>query len=384
MGVPFRMQRTVFSYIMKQRLMGKRRYPLVMMLEPLFACNLECAGCGKIQYPTEILRKRLTPEECWDAAEECGAPIVSIAGGEPLVHSEIDRIVEGFIARKKFIYLCTNAILLEKHLHKFTPSPYLIFSIHLDGLEKTHDRMVCKSGVYTAAIRAIQLAKARGFCVMTNTTIFQGEQSEEFRDFFDTVTALEVDGMMISPGYAYEKAPEQELFLQREQTKAWFKETLRGWRQRGWRFNHTPFYLDFLEGKRDYECTPWGNPLRNVFGWQRPCYLQADGYTRTFQELLETTDWSRYGHTSGNPKCANCMTHCGYEPTAVADAFSSPRKMLELTWDLATIKKPSRRHGSLGPVTGRPPAGPSPNPLEGSADPPASSASGCSSSGCRT
>ena len=342
MAVPVRMQWTVFRYLLKQRLRGTQRYPLVLMLEPLLACNLECAGCGKIQHPTDILRKRLSPEECWQASEECGAPIVSIAGGEPLVHSEIDTIIRGLTQRKKFVYLCTNAILLEKNIHRFAPSPYLIFSIHLDGLEKTHDRMVCKEGVYKAAVSALKLAKSRGFCVMTNTTIFQGEDSAEFRRFFDTVTALGVDGMMISPGYAYEKAPEQDIFLKREQTKAWFRETLKDWRRMGWPFNHTPFYLDFLEGKREYDCTAWGNPLRTVFGWQKPCYLMADaGYAQTYQELLETTDWSKYGHRSGNPKCANCMVHVGYEPTAVADSFSTPTQFLKLVQDILKIKKPN-------------------------------------------
>ena len=343
MPSPMQLQLSVFKYLVRQKMKGVEKYPLVMMLEPLFACNLECAGCGKIQYPTEILRKRLSPEECFESAEECGAPIVSIAGGEPLIHPQIQEIVEGLIARGKFIYLCSNAILLEKNLHKFTPSPNLIFSIHLDGVEQTHDRMVCKDGVYKAAVSAIALAKSRGFTVMTNSTIFQGEQANEFRQFFDECMTMGVDGMMISPGYAYEKAPAQELFLKNEQTKAWFNEELKDWRTKGWDFNHSPFYMDFLQGKRDYDCTPWGDPLRNVFGWQRPCYLLAEGgYAKTYRELLDTTDWSKYGHASGNPKCANCMTHCGFEPSAVADGFSSWSKFFELVRDFATIKGPSK------------------------------------------
>ncbi len=325
MGVPLRMMTSVAGYLLKQKILGKRQYPLVLMLEPLFACNLECAGCGKIQYPTDILRKRLSPEDCWQAVEECGAPIVSIAGGEPLIHDQIETIVQGFIDRKKFIYLCSNAILLEKNLHRFKPSPYLIFSIHLDGLEKTHDRMVCREGVYQAATRAIRLAKSKGFIVMTNTTIFQGEDSDEFRLFFETAKEMGVDGMMISPGYAYEKAPEQQIFLKRESTRSWFRAALKGWRDKKWPFNHSSLYLDFLEGKRDYDCTPWGNPLRNIFGWQKPCYMMADaGYAQSYKELLESTDWNKYGHKSGNPKCQDCMTHCGFEPTAVQDAFDHP------------------------------------------------------------
>ncbi|MBI4371365.1 MAG: adenosyl-hopene transferase HpnH [Elusimicrobia bacterium] len=336
-------QLSVFKYLAAQRLKGVEKYPIVMMLEPLFACNLECAGCGKIQYPTDILRKRLTPEEVFESVAECGAPVVSIAGGEPLIHPEIDKIVDGLAARGKVIYLCTNAILLEKNLHRFKPSPYLIFSIHLDGVEKTHDRMVCRKGVYKTAVSAIKLAKSQGFMVMTNSTIFQGEDAQEFRRFFDENMALGVDGMMISPGYAYEKAPQQDIFLKHEQTKAWFREALKDWRDKGWAFNHSPFYMDFLEGKRDYDCTPWGNPLRNVFGWQRPCYLQNEGgYARTYHELLESTDWSKYGHASGNPKCANCMTHCGFEPSSVAEAFSTLSKFIELVRDFATIKGPKK------------------------------------------
>ncbi|MEK7858993.1 MAG: adenosyl-hopene transferase HpnH [Elusimicrobiota bacterium] len=347
MPSPMSLQLSVFKYLVAQKLKGVERYPLVMMLEPLFACNLECAGCGKIQYPTDILRKRLSPQDCWDSVEECGAPIVSIAGGEPLIHPQIDEIVDGLIARGKFIYLCTNAILLEKNLHRFKPSDHLIFSVHLDGVEATHDRMVCQDGVYKTAISAISKAKELGFTVMTNSTIFQGESSEEFRRFFDECMERGLDGMMISPGYAYEKAPGQDLFLKNAQTKAWFSETLKDWRTKGWDFNHSPFYLDFLEGKREFDCTPWGNPLRNVFGWQRPCYLiNEGGYAKTYKELLETTDWSKYGHASKNPKCVNCMTHCGFEPSSVTDAFSSFSKFFELVRDFATIQGPKKAQGA--------------------------------------
>ncbi|OGR96865.1 MAG: hopanoid biosynthesis associated radical SAM protein HpnH [Elusimicrobia bacterium RIFCSPLOWO2_01_FULL_64_13] len=324
------MKFSIGSYLVRQKLLGRRKYPLVMMLEPILACNLECAGCGKIQYPVEVLKKRLSPEECWASAEECGAPVVSVAGGEPLAHAEIDRIVSGLIERGKYVYLCTNAILLEKNLHRFQPSPNLIFSVHLDGLEKTHDRMVCREGVFRTAVSAIKLAKARGFCVMTNTTVFEGEDAGEFREFFEYAKELGVDGMMISPGYAYEKAPGKNIFLKRERTRSWFREALRGWRKKGWPFNHSTFYLDFLEGRRNYDCTAWGNPLRNVFGWQKPCYLMADaGYAGTYRELLESTRWEEYGHASGNPKCANCMVHVGFEPSAVDDTFAHPVEALK-------------------------------------------------------
>jgi len=325
------MQLAVFRYILKQKLRGVERYPLVLMLEPLFACNLQCAGCGKIQYPPETLRKRMTPEECWEAAEECGAPIVSVAGGEPLVHPDIARIVEGLMERGRFVILCTNALLLEKELPRFQPSAQLILNVHLDGPEVVHDRVVGRPGTWKTAVAAIRAAKAKGFHVMTNTTLFMGVEPAEFRAFFDEVTALGVDGMNIAPGYAYEKASGQVEFLTREKTQEWFRRALLGWRAKGWVFNHSPFYMDFLEGKRDYDCTPWGNPLRSVLGWQKPCYLLDDaGLAKSYQELLETTDWSRFGPKSGNPKCLHCMTHVGFEPTIVKEVFSSPARFLEM------------------------------------------------------
>ncbi|MBX3466527.1 MAG: adenosyl-hopene transferase HpnH [Planctomycetes bacterium] len=325
MGVNFQQSAQVAAYVFKQRLLRREKYPLVLMLEPLLRCNLACGGCGKIQYPDEILDMRLTPRQCWDAIEECGAPMVSIAGGEPLIHKEIGEIVRGFVERKKFIYLCTNAILLEKKLSLFEPSKYLTFSIHMDGPEKLHDTMVCRDGVYQKAVAAIKAAKAAGFQVTTNTTVFRGEDPAEIRAMFDEMKALGVDGFMISPGYSYEKAPQQELFLQREETVALFRQILDGHKEKGWQFNQSPFFLEFLQGKHpQYDCTPWGMPLRSVFGWQKPCYLLQEGYAQSYKELLETTDWSQYGCKSGNSKCANCMVHSGYEATAVNDHFARP------------------------------------------------------------
>jgi len=328
MSIPLRQALLVGAYVLKQRLQGRKRFPLVLMLEPLFRCNLACAGCGKIQHPTSILRKNLSPEDCYHAVEECGAPVVSIAGGEPLLHPQIDEIAAGLVARKKFIYLCTNALLLEKYLDKFTPSPYFTFSVHLDGLRERHDQMVCREGTFDIAIRAIKAAKNAGFRVTTNTTVFEGENAEELRAFFDYASGLGIDGMMVSPGYSYEKAPDQEHFLKRERTKTLFRKVLAG---KKWDFNHSPFFLDFLQGKREYQCTPWGNPNYSVLGWQKPCYLMADGYATTFKELMEETAWDKYG-TGHDPRCADCMVHCGYEATAVTDAMSSPAKVAKSVW----------------------------------------------------
>ena len=330
MGVSLQQSTKVASYVFKQRLLRRKKYPLVLMLEPLLRCNLACGGCGKIQYPDEVLDKRLSPEEVFQAVEECGAPVVSIAGGEPLIHKEIDQIVAGLIERKKFIYFCTNALLLEKKLHLFKPSPYLTFSVHMDGLEEVHDAMVCRKGVFQKAVSAIKAAKAAGFRVTTNTTIFRGEDPEQIRAMFDFLTdELKTDGMMISPGYSYDKAPQQQLFLERQETIDLFSKVLEGHKSKKWEFNHSPFFLEFLQGRRpEYDCTPWGNPTRTVFGWQKPCYLLQEGYAKTYKELLETTEWHEYGKESGNPACQNCMVHSGWEATAVNDHFARPGKSL--------------------------------------------------------
>ncbi|MBP0028134.1 adenosyl-hopene transferase HpnH [Roseofilum reptotaenium CS-1145] len=318
----------VGKYLVTQRLLGRKKFPLVLMLEPLFRCNLACSGCGKIQHPKEILKQHLTPEECFAAVEECGAPVVSIPGGEPLLHPQIVEIVKGLIERRKFIYLCTNGLLLEKYLNRFQPSPYLTLSVHLDGLQEQHDRCVDREGVFDIAVQAIRAAKAKGFRVTTNTTVFEGADPQEIQKFFDFLATLNIDGMMISPGYSYAWAPDQDHFLKREQTKALFREILAPFKagQKAWNFNHNPLFLDFLLGEKDYDCTPWGSPSYSVLGWQKPCYLLNEGYYQSFQELLDNTDWDRYGHRSGNPKCADCMVHCGYEPTAAVDALD-PKNM---------------------------------------------------------
>ncbi len=321
MAVPISQQYTVAKYVLSQKFRGVKRYPLVLMLEPLFRCNLACAGCGKIQYPDHVLDKRLTPEQCWAAAEECGAPMVSIPGGEPLIHPEIGQIIQGLVDRKKYIYLCTNAILLERKLDEFTPSKYLTFSVHMDGLKDEHDLAVCRDGVYEVAVKAIKAAVKRGHRVTTNTTLFDDANPERVRAFFDEMMALGVEGMTISPGYSYQKAPDQQHFLKRTRTMELFAKVLARPKS-GWRFNQSPLFLDFLMGQREYQCTPWGNPTYNVFGWQKPCYLLQEGYAKTFHELMESTAWEQYG-TGRNEKCADCMVHCGYEASAVEDTFST-------------------------------------------------------------
>lgn len=321
MAVPVSQMYTVAKYVLTQKVKRVKRYPLVLMLEPLFRCNLACAGCGKIQYPEHILDKRLTPEQCWAAADECGAPMVSIPGGEPLIHPEMPEIVRGLIDRKKYVYLCTNAILLERKLADYTPSKYLTFSIHMDGLREDHDHAVCRDGVYDVAAGAIRAALKRGFRVTTNTTLFDDADPKQVRKFFDEMMELGVEGMMVSPGYSYQKAPDQNNFLKRKRTKELFARILSD-RKKTWRFNQSPLFLEFLMGNVEYQCTPWGNPTYNIFGWQKPCYLLQDGYAATFQELLDHTDWERYG-TGRNDKCADCMVHCGYEASAVEDTFSS-------------------------------------------------------------
>ncbi len=332
MSVPLRQQYRVARYLLGQRMKGMRRYPLVLMLEPLFRCNLACAGCGKIDYPKEILDRRLSVDECLAAVDECGAPMVSIAGGEPLVHEDMPRIVEGIIRRKKFVYLCTNALLLEKRIGDYRPSPYLTFSIHLDGNRERHDTSVCRAGVFDKATRAIRLGLEKGFRVTINCTLFQGESAAEVAEFFDFVTELRIEGITVSPGFSYERAPQQHVFLKRAASKQLFRDIFKQDKRRRWVFNHSSLFLDFLAGNRAYRCTPWGNPTRNVFGWQRPCYLLVDeGYAPSFKALMEETDWERYG-TGRNPKCANCMAHCGYEPTAVSDAFAHPLRAMLTAW----------------------------------------------------
>lgn len=326
MGIPLQQQIRIGAYLLKNHLMGTKRYPMVLMLEPLFRCNLACAGCGKIDYPDEILNQRLSVADCLQAVDDSGVPVVSIAGGEPLLHKEMAEVVQGIIDRKKYVYLCTNALLMEKKLDQYKPSPFLIWSVHLDGDQEDHDRSVCQDGVYDRAVKAIKAAKARGFRVNINCTLFNNAVPERVANFFDDVKAMGVDAITVSPGYAYERAPDQQHFLSRQTTKQLFRDIFkRGDNGKRWSFSQSTMFLDFLAGNQQYHCTPWGNPTRTYFGWQRPCYLLGEGYAQTYKELMEETDWDKYG-TGNYEKCANCMVHSGYEASAVKDMFRNPLK----------------------------------------------------------
>jgi hopanoid biosynthesis associated radical SAM protein HpnH len=334
MGVPLRQSVKIGMYMFRQKLRGREKYPLIVELEPLFACNLKCPGCGKIQHPASILKQRMPVEQAVGAIEECGAPMVSIAGGEPLMHPQIDEIVRQLLKRKKFVYLCTNAVLLPKHIHKFQPSPYFTWVVHIDGLKERHDEAVAKEGVFDAAVEAIREAKRLGFQVATNSTFFNTDTPQTVIDVLDYLNdELGVDRMMISPAYAYEKAPDQDHFLGVRETTELFTKAFAGGRRRRWRLNHSPVFLDFLEGKRELECTAWGIPSYSLFGWQRPCYLMSDGYVKTYKELVETTEWEKYGRGK-DPRCNNCMAHCGYEPSAVIATAGSLKESIRALRDL--------------------------------------------------
>jgi len=328
LGIPLIQQTKIARYIISKKLSGQKRYPLAMMLEPLFQCNLACAGCGKIDHPKEILQKRMSVEDALRAVDECGAPVVSIPGGEPLIHKEMPQIVQGLIAREKFIYLCTNALLLTKHIDEYTPSPYFTWSVHLDGLQERHDASVCMEGVFDKAVAAIKLALSRGFRVTINCTLFNNEAPEEIAKFFDFAMSLGIEGITVSPGYSYQHAPRQDVFLGRTESKQLFRDVFRIGKERKskWVFNQSSMFLDFIAGNQSYQCTPWSNPTYNIFGWQRPCYLLVDeGYASSYKELMEDTEWDKYG-VGINPKCDNCMAHCGFEGTAVDDTFAHPLK----------------------------------------------------------
>lgn len=326
MGIPTLQKWRIGTYLFRQLLARKKRLPLVLMLEPTFRCNLSCRGCGKIAHSAGVIDRQLSVEECTAAAEECGAPVVSIPGGEPLTHPGISRIVAALTARRRFVYLCTNALLVEKRLPEFTPSPYLTFSIHLDGDRERHDELVGRAGTFDAAVAAIRLLIARGFRVTTNTTFFSGDTPERAGRFFDRVMSLGVEGVTVAPGFGF-SGHDVGTFLSRSQSQQFFRALFDLGRGRGWRFNHSVLYLDFLAGLRTFDCTPWGTPTRNVLGWQTPCYLLEDGTVQSYRELLETTDWERLG-PGRDPRCSDCRMHCGFEPSAVLHAVRHPWEAL--------------------------------------------------------
>jgi hopanoid biosynthesis associated radical SAM protein HpnH len=346
LSIPIRQVVRVGAYVLKQHFTGRKRYPLVLMLEPLFRCNLACGGCGKIDYPAPILNQRLTVKEALDAVDECGAPVVAIAGGEPLLHKEMPEIVRGMLKRKKFVYLCTNALLLEKKLDLYEPNPFFAWDVHLDGDQEMHDKAVSQEGTFDRAVSAIKAAKARGFRVTINCTLFDGANAERVAKFFNYVTELGIDGIMTSPGYAYERAPDQAHFLSRQKTKQLFRDILKRGKGKGWKFTQSPLFMNFLAGNENYHCTPWGKPTRNVFGWQRPCYLLGEGYAKTFTELMASTDWDKYG-TGNYEKCADCMVHSGYESTAVIDAVKNPFKIAKVFFKGPDLEGPMAPEISL-------------------------------------
>lgn len=327
MGIPFTQALSIGGYVLKQHLSGRKRYPLVLMMEPLFRCNLACAGCGKIDYPDKILNQRISVPDAMNAIDECGAPVLVLAGGEPLLHKELPQIVEGALQRGKFVTVCTNALLINKRIDDYKPHSRFNWSIHLDGDREMHDKSVCEAGIYDRAVAAIKLAKDKGFRVNINCTLFSGADPDRVAAFFDDMKALGIGGITVSPGYAYERAPDQQHFLNRARTKQLFRDVFRKGRgAKNWPFFQSPLFLDFLAGNQTYQCTPWGNPTYTVFGWQKPCYLLGEGYAKTFKELMDGTDWDRYG-TGAYEKCADCMVHCGFEATAVVDAVKRPWKL---------------------------------------------------------
>jgi hopanoid biosynthesis associated radical SAM protein HpnH len=342
MAVPLLQSAMVGAYVVGRHLRGVKRYPLVLMLEPLFRCNLACAGCGKIDYPAPLLNRRLSVDECLDAAIDCGAPVVSIAGGEPPLHAEMAQVVQGLIKQRRFVYLCTNALLMEKRMDQYKPSPFFTWSVHLDGSREEHDAAVCQGGVYDRAVAAIKEAKKRGFRVNINCTLFDGAEPDKVADFFTEAMAAGIDGITVSPGYAYERAPDQAHFLNRQRTKQLFRDIFKRGEGKKWQFSQSPLFLDFLAGNQTYQCSPWGNPTRNIFGWQRPCYLLGEGYAKTYRELMDGTDWDAYG-TGNYEKCADCMVHSGYEATAVADTIRNPLKALSV------VRKGVKTDGDMAP-----------------------------------
>ena len=326
---PLELSVRLAAYMIKNRLKGRKRFPMVTMLEPLEMCNLACVGCGRIHEYKPVMDKMMSVEEALEAVEESGAPLVSIAGGEPTIHPKIDQIINELVRRKYFVYCCTNGILLERVLKKVPPSKYLSWVVHMDGMETRHDEAVARKGVFQKATKAIQTALDGGYRVCTNTTIFRGCDTEDLHALFRSMTEMGVEGCMVSPGYNFEDAPDQDIFLTRQESKKAFREILDEEKTKGMRLYNNPLYLDFLRGKRDYQCTAWSNPTYTVMGWRKPCYPLADEHVQNVGELFEESLWDHYG-VGKDPRCASCMMHCGFESATIFNAISSPRDWVTL------------------------------------------------------
>ena len=316
-------------YILKNRLRGRKKFPLVTMLEPLEMCNLACVGCGRIREYKPVIDKMMPVEVALDAVKQSGAPIVSIAGGEPTIHPKIDEIINRLLEQKYFVYCCTNALLMERILKKVAPSKYLCWVIHMDGMEARHDESVARKGVFQKAVQGIEMALDQGYRVCTNTTVFRGSDVEDLREMFRFVGDLGVEGSMISPGYDFEDAPDQDLFLTRGESHALFKNLLDPAQTTGMRFYNNPLYLNFLKGDREYQCTAWSNPTYTVMGWRKPCYPLADEHVADVNQLYDDGLWERYG-VGKDPRCANCMMHCGFESATIFQAVSTPKDWVTL------------------------------------------------------
>ena len=323
-------------YILKNRLRGRKRFPLVTMLEPLEMCNLACVGCGRIREYKPVIDHMMPVDVALEAVRQSGAPIVSIAGGEPTIHPEIDQIINRLVEQKYFVYCCTNALLLERMLPKIPPSKYFCWVVHLDGMEEKHDESVVRPGVFQKAVHGINLVLDQGYRVCTNTTVFRGSDVEDLWEMFRLVGDMGVEGSMISPGYDFEDAPDQELFLTRKESQALFQKLLEPEKTKGMRFYNNPLYLNFLQGRREYQCTAWSNPTYTVMGWRKPCYPLADDHVEDVNELYKDEVWDRYG-VGKDPRCANCMMHCGFESATIFQAISTPK-------DWATLIKSGAVH----------------------------------------
>lgn len=327
MSRPLELAARLTWHIAKNKLAGRKRFPLVTMLEPLEKCNLACVGCGRIREYESVIDHMLTVEQCLAAVEESGAPIVSIAGGEPTIHPQIHEIVNRITAQKRFVYMCTNALLMERMFRKIPPSKHFAFVVHMDGMEKAHDKSVYRKGVFRIALKGIKEALDKGYRVTTNTTVFNGVDEDDVIEMFKMLTDIGVEGCMISPGYQFDSVPDQNLFITRQRARKVFRSILNP--KHGIRFYNNPLYLDFLRGEREYECSAWANPTYTIMGWREPCYLLGDRHTQSIEPLFSDELWDRFG-PGKDPRCADCLMHCGFESTSVFEAMKTPKDAIKM------------------------------------------------------